>query len=637
MTAFWRKLALRGLLAVAALLAPGPLGAAGRLDAGPPKRLNILCITCEDMSPDLGCYGDTYARTPNLDRLAKQGVRFTRAFSVAGVCAPSRSAIITGMYPTTIGTHHMRSKGVPPPYVRCFTEYLRALGYYCTNNVKTDYNFDSPVTAWDESSNKAHWRNRPKGAPFFAVFNLTVTHESQIRTPDEVFAKQTKRLKPEERHDPKFAKIPPYYPDTPVVRNDWARYYDLITAMDYQVGDLLRQLEEDGLADSTIVIFFSDHGRGLPRAKRWLYDSGIHVPLLVRWPGQIKPGTVRDDLVSFLDLAPTMLSLAGAAVPKHLQGQVFLGDKMAPERQYIYGVRDRMDERYDRIRCVRDKQFHYIRNLEPQLPYAQPIAYMDQMPTMKEWRRLAAEGKLQGPQKHFFTDKRPEEELYDVAADPHEVNNLAGSPKHQDVLKRMRAELQRWQKGTKDLGHIPEEKLTEMMRPGGVWAVAAAPAVKPKGGDFKAPVRVEITCATEGASIAYTTQDGKQPHWKLYTGPFTLEKAATLRVKACRLGYKDSPEVTAEFKVAPPGGRSQASRAAAGVALLQPDVLLGHRHVEAPLGDGQAQGPEHPLGDEPAILGQPPVLVKVQAAEPERTPAVGPLPRPRHRLGLTVD
>jgi uncharacterized sulfatase len=541
---------LRIALALLAALAAHLHLAPGRLEAGTPKRWNILWITCEDISPDLGCYGDSYARSPNLDKLAKQGVRFTRAFSVAGVCAPSRSAIITGMYPTSIGTHHMRSKGVPPAYVRCFPEYLRALGYYCTNKVKTDYNFDSPITAWDESSAKAHWRNRPKGRPFFAVFNLITTHESKIRASDKEFATLTKLLKPEDRHDPAKAKLPPYYPDTPLVRNDWARYHDLITAMDLQVAEILRQLEDDGLADSTIVFFFSDHGRGLPRAKRWIYDSGTHVPMIVRWPGQVPPGSVRDDLVSFLDLAPTLIALAGSKVPPHLQGQVFLGPQKAKPREYVYNVRDRMDETYDRIRSVRDPRFRYIRNFEPKLPYSQPIAYMDQMPTMKEMRRLNAEGKLVGPQKLFFRTDRPEEELYDTLKDPHEIDNLAGRPEHQDTLKRLRAALEQWQKDTKDLGHIPEAKLNELMRPGGVWAVTAKPAVTPAGGKLKGPVKVTITCPTEGASLAWTTDvAGKGERWQLYTGPLTIERSTTLRVRACRLGYKDSPDVAVTFTI----------------------------------------------------------------------------------------
>jgi len=238
-------------------------------------RPNILWISTEDISPDLGCYGDEYARTPNVDRLAAQGLRYTNAFSTAPVCAPSRSAIITGMYPTTIGSMHMRSKAVPPPGVKAFTESLRGAGYYCTNNSKTDYNFEAPPshkppdTVWDDSSATAHWRNRSdKSQPFFAVFNILVSHESQIRVADAQYKKNTERLKPQEFHDPAKAKLPPYYPNTPLVRNDWARYYDNITAMDYLVADILKQLEEDGLADSTIVFFWGDPRRGQPRPNR---------------------------------------------------------------------------------------------------------------------------------------------------------------------------------------------------------------------------------------------------------------------------------------------------------------------------------------------------------------------------------
>jgi uncharacterized sulfatase len=516
--------------------------------ADQPERPNILWITCEDMSPDLGCYGDEWSHSPHIDRLATQGARYTQAFSIAGVCAPSRSALITGMYPTTISTHHMRCKAVPPPYVRCFPEYLRAAGYYCTNNVKTDYNFDAPLTAWDECSRQAHWRNRPAGQPFFAVINLTVTHESRIRAPDEQFEQSTRSLTPQERHDPADAKLPPYYPDTPVVRQDWARYYDLITAMDDQVGDILRQLEEDGLADDTIVFFYSDHGRGLPRAKRWIYDSGIHVPLIIRWPGRLEPGSVRDDLVSFVDFGPTVLSIAGVPVPEHMQGRPFLGEQKAEPRDCIFAARDRMDETYDIIRAVRDKRFKYIRNFKPGRPYAQYIDYMEQMPTMREMRRLNKAGELVGPQKIFFLPEKPEEELYDTRADPHEIRNLAGSPEHRETLERMRAVLKKWMAETHDLGLIPEEELNQRMRPGGEWAVTAAPLIDPPGGRFTHPINVTIVCPTEGASIAWTSEAGPGAHWNLYHKPIRVDTSITLRARAIRLGYKESPETKCTFE-----------------------------------------------------------------------------------------
>jgi N-sulfoglucosamine sulfohydrolase len=379
--------ALAMLTALLVMFVPGALTQS--------TRPNILWISAEDLSPDLGCYGDSYSVTPNLDRLASEGVRYSNAFATAPVCAPSRSAIITGMYPTTIGSMHMRSKAVPPAGVKAFTEYLRASGYYCTNNAKTDYNFEAPpsnrppATVWDDSSSTAHWRNRPeRNTPFFAVFNLLVTHESQIRVADEQYRQNVARLKPEEFHDPAKAKLPPYYPDTPLVRKDWARYYDNITAMDYLVADILKQLEQDGLAQNTIVFFWGDHGRGLPRGKRFVYDAGLRVPLIVRWPGQLRPGTLNDELVSLFDLGPTALSLAGVQIPHHMQAQAFLGAQKKAPRQLAFAHRDRMDEAPDMIRSVMDKEYHYIRNFHSDRPYAQYIDYMEQMPTMKELRRL---------------------------------------------------------------------------------------------------------------------------------------------------------------------------------------------------------------------------------------------------------
>ena len=394
-------------------------------------RPNILWISVEDISPDLGCYGDKNAVTPTIDRLAAEGVRFTRCFTHAGVCAPSRSGLITGCYPPSIGTHHMRCQGVPPDDVKCFPEYLRQAGYYCTNNVKTDYQFDVPATAWDESSNKADWRGRDQGQPFFSVINFITTHESQIRDPSKLTQTLVAALKPEQRHDPAKMIVPPFYPDTPVVRRDIANYYDNITAVDGQVAAVLKRLEENGLAEDTIVWFWGDHGRGMPRYKRWLYDTGLHVPLIVHVPEKwrkhvrpdnadaLKPGSTIDDLTAFVDFAPTVLSLAGLPKKEHFQGQAFFGPHRAVKpREHVYGHRDRMDETYDLIRTVRDKRFRYVRNFMPWQPYSQDIAYMNEMPTMQEWRRLHAEGKLTGPAADWFRKEKPVEELYDTEADP---------------------------------------------------------------------------------------------------------------------------------------------------------------------------------------------------------------------------
>lgn len=525
LSALPRRLGLAVLLLVNLLIGPSHPSARAA------ERPNLLWISLEDTGPDLGCYDDEYAVTPNIDRLAAQGCRYTNVFTHAGVCAPSRSGLITGMYPTTMGTHYMRCKGVPPPYVKCFTEYLRAAGYYCTNDNKTDYNFDAPLTAWDDTKKGAHWRNRPtKETPFFAVINLTSTHESQIRLPQRQLEARRKTLTAEELHDPAKAVLPPYYPDTPVVRRDMANYYDNVTFADKEVGRILKQLDDDGLAESTIVFFWGDHGRGLPRHKRWIYDSGIHVPLVVRWPGKLQPGSVSDELVAFIDFAPTMLSLAGVDIPQHLQGQAFLGPKKAAPREYVHAARDRMDETLDIIRAVRDKRYKYIRNYRPDLPYAQDIAYMNEMPTMQEWRRLAAAGQLEGPAAIFFQPTKPVEELYDTATDSHEIHNLAADPKHAETLARLRAAHEKWRQDTHDLGLIPEAELNEMRRPGGKWSVTADPKITLDGG------MATIRCATEGASIAYRVGN----RWLLYTGPVAVPTGAKIEAKACRLGFRDS-------------------------------------------------------------------------------------------------
>ena len=434
----------------------------GAFAAQTPDRPNVLWITCEDTSPNLGCYGDEFAVTPSLDRLAAQGVRYTNAFSVCGVCAVGRSSLITGMYPTSIGSHHMRCRTVLPEDVKCFSELLRGAGYYCTNNVKTDYNFDVPKNAWDECSRKAHWRKRDGDRPFFAVFNFTVSHESQIRCSEKVYEERMSQCPPSWRHDPAKVTVPPYHPDTPEVRRDWARYYDMVSFMDRQAGAILEQLEEDGLSDDTIVFFYSDHGVGMPRCKKWIYDGGSRVPLIVRFPEKYEkwapgsPGGATDRLVSFVDFAPTVLSLVGVEIPDHVQGRAFLGDRATPPRDYVYLMRNRMAERYDVVRGVHDKRYLYIRNYMPHLTYTQHISYTYQMPTMQAWDKLYREGKLTGPAALWFRPTKPLEELFDTLADPHQIHDLADDPKYRSVLERLRKEQLSWVAETRDMGFLPE-------------------------------------------------------------------------------------------------------------------------------------------------------------------------------------
>jgi N-sulfoglucosamine sulfohydrolase len=413
---------------------------------------NILWITCEDISPNLGCYGDSFARTPTLDRMAAEGVRYNHAYATAGVCAVARSSIITGVWPSTLGSQHMRCATRLPAHIKCFTQYLRRAGYYCTNNSKKDYNFKEPAGTWDASSGKAHWRNREPDQPFFAVFNFTGTHESRCR----------KKPRDPRRYPPGKTPIPPFHPDTPEVRENWANYYENIEAMDKWAAGLLKQLEDAGVAEDTIVFFYSDHGAGMPGIKKWCWGPGLHVPLIVRVPekyAQWRPGKAgkpSDRLVSFLDFAPTALSLAGLDIPDTIQGKAFLGPKAAPPRRYVHAIRDRMAERYDTVRVVRDDRFHYQRNFMPHLAWSQFVSYTEMMPTMKVWRRLAGEGKLNQTQARYFEPTKPLEELYDVGGDPWQINNLACDPKYADDLKRLRGEQLRWARDTRDTGLLPE-------------------------------------------------------------------------------------------------------------------------------------------------------------------------------------
>lgn len=429
-------------------------------------RPNILWLSAEDINAHFGCYDDPNAITPNLDQLAKEGVRYTNAYTAAGVCAPCRSTIITGMYQTSIGTMHMRSSAVLPDTIKPFPTYLRKAGYYCTNNSKTDYQFKAPKETWDASSGKAHWKNsKEKNAPFFAVFNFTGCHESGIAG-ESKYKTVTKNLSPGERQDPsKLKTLPPYYPDTHRVREDWKRNYELITAMDAWVGDHIDALKEAGEYENTIIIYWSDHGVGLPRAKRWLYDSGTRIPLIVRIPekfrssGQGKPGTIDDQLISSLDFGNTALNLAGLPAPPVTQGRAFLGENLSPPHKYIYGARDRMDERYDIIRSVRDKRYRYIRNYEPLKPYFQYMNTPEKGVTMQELRRVAATGKMPPAMKLFMADRKPVEEFYDLKSDPHEINNLANDPKHKEQLEKFRKVHKSWIKETRDLGLIPEPEM----------------------------------------------------------------------------------------------------------------------------------------------------------------------------------
>ncbi|MDH4476121.1 MAG: sulfatase-like hydrolase/transferase [Verrucomicrobiaceae bacterium] len=417
---------------------------------------NILWLTSEDHSPTMGCYGDKVARTPNIDALAAKGMLFKKAWSVAPVCAPARTTIISGIYPSSSGGLHMRSMVSMPNGTKMYPEFLRDAGYYCTNNSKTDYNLREPAKLWDASSGNASWKNRPKDQPFFAIFNSTKSHESQIRT-----RPHTQITKPED------IRVPAYHPDTPEVRQDWAQYYDKVSEADADAGKRLKEVEEAGLADDTIVFYYADHGSGMPRSKRWPSNSGLHVPFVVYFPEKYKhlapkeytAGGQSDRLISFVDLAPTLLSLVGIQPPDWMQGHAFAGPFQTEPQPFIFGLRGRMDERMDLVRSVTDGRYVYLRNYYPHVSQAQRVAYQFETPATRVWNDLFLAGKTTPAQSLFWRTPKDPEELYDLQSDPDEVINLAASPEHKPILEKLRAAQREHLAKIRDIGFLPEHEM----------------------------------------------------------------------------------------------------------------------------------------------------------------------------------
>ncbi len=429
-----------------------PLLLASRI-ASADERPNILWITSEDNSPYLGCYGDPLAQTPNLDRLAREGLRYRNAFANAPVCSSARTTLITGMYACSLGAHNHRSKVAIPDGFPLYPQVLRASGYYCSNNSKTDYNLSDRRDVWDESSKKAHYKNRAPGQPFFAVFNFTTSHESQVAPKP---GKTAFRVPPEK------VPLPPYHPDTPEIRRDWANYYDQMTLLDAQVGEVLDELAGAGLDDDTIVFYYGDHGGALPRGKRNIHDSGTRVPLIIRIPKKwshlspAAPGEWADDLVSFVDFPATVLSLCGVPVPPNYEGRAFLGAAKAPPRTRVFLFRGRMDERYDMVRAIRDKDARYVRNYSPHRPWGQHYSYpFEVLPSMRSWSETFTAGKCNETQARYWRPK-PGEEFYQIAADPFEIRNLAHDPGCAARIETLRAALRDEILKTRDVGFIPE-------------------------------------------------------------------------------------------------------------------------------------------------------------------------------------
>lgn len=503
---------------------------------------NIVWIVCEDMSPHLGCYGEKLVKTPNLDQLANEGVRYTNAFTTAGVCAPSRNSIITGRHQTANGGHNMRTLSVSglantaypkdfksystvlPTDVLPYPEYLRRAGYYCSNNSKEDYQFISPLTMWNESNNSAHWRNRKdRSQPFFSIFNLNVTHESQVWGR----ANEPMLVRPED------VDVPTYYPDDSISRNVIARHLSNVMEMDRQVGKIIQQLKEDGLYDNTIIFFYSDHGDGLPHVKREINHRGLHIPLIIKAPF-IKAGTVDEQLISSIDFAPTLLSLVGYPIPETIHGKAFLGlQKAKTKNKYVYGARDRMDSEVDRARSVSDGNFTYLKYYMPERPFYQNLQYRLQNPLMPHMLKLRDEGKLNENQMKWFRMTKPEEELFDIKNDPFELNNLANDPTYADKFQELREAHLKWKRDYKDWGEMLEMEMVKQWWNGkDKPPFTLDPVIRFDGG------KALLTCNTEGATIGY--RKSSKDSWSIYQKPIELKKGDSLFVVAQRIGFEKS-------------------------------------------------------------------------------------------------
>ncbi len=508
-----------------------------------PKNTNVIIISCEDILPDLGCYRNPVIKTPNLDALAKDGIMFHSAYSTAGVSAPSRAALITGMYANSIGAGNMRTsakdipgqkpyEAVPPANVKCYSELMREAGYYCTNNEKTDYQFKAPLSAWDDCSKTAQWENRPANSPFFAIFNIMTSHESQIAY---------RKNSPISYYD-KDMIVPPYYPEDSVIRRDIVRNYSNITVMDREAGELIDKLKKQGLYDDALIIFYSDHGGPLPRQKREIVVSGTQVPLIIKLPKNQYAGTKSNELVSLIDIPPTILSLTGNKVPKYMQGQVILGKNKAKVRQYVHASRDRMDTETDMVRMTHDNKFLYIRNFYPEKPYYQNIQFrVNSIPSMQRILELKENGKLDSLQLIWFSESKPAEQLYLISNDPHTLYDVAQNPAYQKDLIRLRKANEKWMKqigdnGLRKDGSVkPEKELINELWPNGIQPEVKAPVVKIKNG------KATIKTITPGSSIVYQI-NGKglnAKHWMLYTKKgIEVKKGDTLKIITGRLGYK---------------------------------------------------------------------------------------------------
>lgn len=504
---------------------------------------NIIWLVAEDQSSEFfPMYGDLTTKLPYLSSLAKDGVVYTNAYSPVPVCAPARSAIISGLYPTSLGTHNMRTyngynkenqpaMGIPSyspavqAGVKMFPRYLRAKGYYTTNNQKEDYNFKKTEGVWDESSSKAHWKNRKTNQPFFAVFNFGITHESQI----------WKQGNQPLLVDPEILPVPPIFPDTPEVRKDLAVNYGNLIRLDHQIGEVIEQLKAEGLYENSIIFFYGDHGGPFPRYKRALYETGIKVPLIVKFAEKNKAGSINDDFISFIDFAPSILSLANIKPSNIMQGKAQFGSYKADKKsEFIFASSDRFDEQVDRLRSVRFGTFKYIRNFNPEISNALPVSYREQMPMMKHLNKLWDANELEDNVSLWFKTPKPKEELYSLENDPYELKNLTSKSELQDTLVFLRKHLDRWIIETEDLGEFPEIELIKKWFPEGKQKTIS-PLKSSISND-----KIYLSHIDQATNIVW--KEAKDSIWSIYTEPLNFTE--TIEAKGVRIGFKDSSVLT---------------------------------------------------------------------------------------------
>lgn len=427
---------------------------------------NIIWLNCEDLSPMLGAYGDEYATTPNLDQLAEEGILYKNAYTSAPICAPARSCMVTGVNATSLGTQHLRSEVERPDFLKAVPEIIQEAGYFTSNYGKTDYNFD-PAGFFDYwEQDLAPWRARQEGdeRPFFSFFVFGMTHEGSGNNLER-YQRSVKDLPQSLFHNPQEAPVPPYYPETPEFRELWAHYYDCATALDRNVGQVVHNLKNDGLYENTIIIFYSDHGNGMPRYKRWLNHSGLHVPFIVYVPEKYQylmkdtPGSVNEELIQFSDLAPTTLSLAGIDIPDYMQGIPFMGQQIGEPRKYMGAARSRADNMYEVSRAIRDERYIYIRHYLPHIAYIQPgYIFSDKKLSFKYLRAMHEDGTLP-PESERMWHPKPVEELYDLKNDPHELINLASDPGLQKKKEELKSALHDWILQSRDAGFLFEPEM----------------------------------------------------------------------------------------------------------------------------------------------------------------------------------